>query len=115
MIAALQKHFPATVQWTTPQGGLFLWVTLPEPMDAAAILQAATAENVAFVPGSSFFADGSGGNTLRLNFSNANPSRINEGIERLGIVLGRALEARATGTEPYRDEVSPRGKCFPYG
>jgi 2-aminoadipate transaminase len=115
MIAALQKHFPATVQWTTPQGGLFLWVTLPEPMDAAAILQAAIAENVAFVPGSSFFADGSGGNTLRLNFSNANPSRINEGIERLGIVLGRALEARATGTEPYRDEVSPRGKCFPYG
>ena len=89
MLAALRRYFPTDVHWTTPQGGLFLWVTLPEPMDATEILQAAIAENVAFVPGSAFFADGSGRNTFRLNFSNASPERIKEGIRRLGTVLER--------------------------
>jgi DNA-binding transcriptional MocR family regulator len=115
MFAALQKYVPAAVHWTTPQGGLFLWVTLPEPMDATAILQAAIAENVAFVPGSSFFADGSGRNTCRLNFSNADPARINEGIRRLGIVLERALTDSAAVAEPGSNDVSHRGRCFPYG
>ncbi len=63
--AALRKYFPASARWTTPQGGLFLWVTLPEPIDATAILQAAIAKNVTFVPGPSFFAGGSGHHTLR--------------------------------------------------
>ncbi len=91
MLAALSRYFPASVRWTKPQGGLFLWATLPEPIDAAEILHAAIAENVAFVPGSSFFADGSGRNTLRLNFSNATPQKIKEGIRRLGGVLHEAL------------------------
>ncbi len=115
MLAALQKYVPAAVHWTTPQGGLFLWVTLPEAMDATEILQAAIAENVAFVPGASFFADGSGRHTLRLNFSNANPERINEGMRRLGIVLERALTASVAETEPHSDDVTHRGTCFPYG
>ena len=115
MLAALQKYVPAAVHWTTPQGGLFLWVTLPEPMDATEILQAAIAENVAFVPGASFFADGSGRNTFRLNFSNAEPARIDEGIRRLGIVLERALTASVAVAEPDSDDVSHRGTCFPYG
>jgi 2-aminoadipate transaminase len=115
MFAALQKYFPAAVHWTTPQGGLFLWVTLPEPMDATEILQAAIAENVAFVPGAAFFADGSGRNTFRLNFSNASPARIKEGVRRLGTVLERALAASAAVAEPHSGHVLHRGKCFPYG
>jgi 2-aminoadipate transaminase len=115
MIAALRRYVPTDVHWTTPQGGLFLWVTLPEPMDATEILHAAIAENVAFVPGSAFFADGSGRNTFRLNFSNASPARIKEGIRRLGTVLERALAGSAAVAEPHNDHVVHRGKCFPYG
>jgi len=115
MFATLRRYFPADVHWTTPQGGLFLWVTLPEPMDATEILQAAIAENVAFVPGAAFFADGSGRNTFRLNFSNASPARIKEGIRRLGTVLERALAASAAVAEPHSGHVLHRGKCFPYG
>jgi 2-aminoadipate transaminase len=115
MLTALQQYCPSHVHWTTPQGGLFLWVTLPEPMDAAEILQAAIAENVAFVPGSAFFADGTGRNTFRLNFSNASPARIKEGIKRLGAVLERALGARTAVAEPDNGQVVHRGKCFPYG
>jgi 2-aminoadipate transaminase len=91
MFAALSQSFPAGVRWTKPQGGLFVWAILPEPIDAAEILHAAIAENVAFVPGTAFFPDGSGGNTFRLNFSNATPQKIKEGIRRLGGVLHQAL------------------------
>lgn len=91
MLAALERHFPECVTWTHPHGGLFLWVTLPEGMDAAELLRQAIEEKVAFVPGSSFFADGGGQNTLRLNFSNASPEKIEEGIRRLGRVLERTL------------------------
>jgi DNA-binding transcriptional MocR family regulator len=115
MLAALRRYFPADVHWTTPQGGLFLWVTLPEPMDAADILRAAIAENVAFVPGSAFFADDSGRNTFRLNFSNASPERIKEGIRRLGTVLERALAAGAAVAAPHSGHIAHHGKCFPYG
>jgi len=115
MLAALQNYFPGNLHWTTPQGGLFLWVTLPEPMDAAEILQAAIAENVAFVPGSAFFADGLGCNTLRLNFSNAPPARIHQGIKRLGTVLARALAARAAGTERRSAQEVHRGSRYLHG
>lgn len=91
MLMALAKYFPTGVHWTAPHGGLFLWVTLPQPMDAADILKAAIDERVAFVPGASFFPDGSGQNTFRLNFSNATTPKIEEGIRRLGGVLHRTL------------------------
>jgi 2-aminoadipate transaminase len=115
MLAALQKYFPATVHLTTPQGGLFLWVTMPEPMDTAKILRAAIAQNDAFVPGSAFFADGSGRNTFRLNFSNASPEKIKEGIRRLATVVECALSASTAVAEPHSDRISYRGKCFPRG
>ena len=86
------------VKWTQPQGGLFLWVTLPAEMDAKALLQEAVKENVAFVPGASFHPDGSGANTLRLNFSNASEPMIEEGIARLGRVV-RASIARGASRE----------------
>jgi len=87
MLAALDEHFPESVRWTHPQGGLFLWATLPEGADTMELLSAALQERVAFVPGASFFACGGGNNTMRLNFSNSSPQQIFEGIARLGKLL----------------------------
>lgn len=91
MLAAMRRAFPANVQWTEPQGGLFLWVTLPDTLDATALLPTALAAQVAYVPGGAFCADGTGRNTLRLNFSHTAPDLIDEGIHRLGTVLTNAL------------------------
>lgn len=96
MLGAMDTYFPPGIRWTKPQGGLFLWAMLPESLDAAEVLRAAVDEHVAFVPGSSFFADGSGRNTMRLNFSNAAPGMIEEGICRLGGVLTQVLYAGST-------------------
>lgn len=95
MLAAMREYFPAGVTWTEPKGGLFLWVTLPAGMDATKLLKAALERKVAFVPGASFHPTGGGNNTMRLNFSNANPEKIRAGIERLGDVLHKAVEDRA--------------------
>ncbi len=97
MVRALEQAFPdpsAGVRWTRPQGGLFLWMTLPEHMNSADVLMEAIREKVAFVPGAPFFPGGGGHNTIRLNFSNANEQQIVEGIARLGRVVTRALEAQ---------------------
>lgn len=91
MLAAMHRYFPEGVSWTHPQGGLFLWVTLPDYLDTTKLLSAALANNVAFVPGESFYPDGSGRNSFRLNFSYCPPEVIETGIERLGEVLTRAL------------------------
>ncbi|MBA83626.1 aminotransferase-like domain-containing protein [Thalassobius sp. S69A] len=94
MLAALEQHMPAGVSWTRPEGGMFVWLTLPRGMDGAKLLaQALQEEKVAFVPGGAFFADGSGKNALRLNFSSPSHAAIDEGIARLGRVLRRALYA----------------------
>jgi 2-aminoadipate transaminase len=91
MLTALQDYFPADITWTHPTGGLFLWITLPEGMDATTLLQNAMEYKVAFVPGADFHANGGGENTLRLNFSNASPEKIHEGIMRLGKLLAAQL------------------------
>ena len=87
MLAALKAHFPTSCRWTFPDGGMFLMVTLPEHVDSLDLLQQALAQKVAFVPGSAFYLNGEGTNTLRLNFSNAKPDLIEEGIQRLGVLL----------------------------
>jgi 2-aminoadipate transaminase len=87
MLAAMSQHFPPGIRWTEPHGGMFLWVTLPEGLDAALLLRAAVKEKVAFVPGAPFHPGGGGANTLRLNFSNATPEAIHQGIARLGLAL----------------------------
>jgi DNA-binding transcriptional MocR family regulator len=92
MLAAMAEHFPAGIHWTHPVGGLFLWVTLPEGIDAAELLPVVLAAKVAFVPGAPMFPNGGGKNTLRLNFSNAAPAKIQEGIARLGRVLQHMIE-----------------------
>ncbi|MBP2292110.1 aminotransferase-like domain-containing protein [Azospirillum rugosum] len=84
MLSALEQFAPEGVRWTKPEGGMFVWIELPEGTDGVALLARAIQEaNVAFVPGSAFHADRSGKNTLRLSFSNNNPERIREGIRRL--------------------------------
>jgi 2-aminoadipate transaminase len=91
MLETMQETFPEQVHWTRPQGGLFLWSILPEELDTREVLKAAVKQNVAFVPGAPFFPCGGGYNTMRLNFSNASPEQIREGITRLGAVLHQVL------------------------
>ena len=90
MLAAMDKYFPHSVSWNCPNGGMFLWVKLPGHYVAGDILLKCLEKNVAFVPGQEFFSDGSGQNTIRLNFSNATPEKIKEGIKRIGEVLKEA-------------------------
>ncbi len=87
MLQALDQYFPPEVHWTRPRGGLFLWVTLPREIDAIDLMAKAIEYKVAFVPGSAFNPDGTGNNTFRLNFSNAQPEDIEIGIRRLADVL----------------------------
>ncbi len=91
MTSSMEEHFPAGITWTEPAGGLFLWVRTPENVDTMDLLETAVAEKVAYVPGTVFYPDGSGRNTMRLNFSNATPEKIREGIKRLGRVLEKAI------------------------
>ncbi len=93
MLNAMQQYFPEGVSWTRPEGGMFLWVTLPEEVNAEALLGEAIAHKVAFVPGTSFYPLDSHKNTLRLNFSNAQPEQIKEGIARLGQVFQNTRES----------------------
>jgi DNA-binding transcriptional MocR family regulator len=91
MLAALQAHMPAGVSWTRPRGGMFVWVTLPDRLDGAVLLeQAIRTERVAFVPGAAFFANDPQRNTLRLNFSLNNEADIAEGLARLGRLIARS-------------------------
>jgi len=88
MLAALEEFCPPQVTWTHPAGGLFLWVTLPEDIECNALFADALRQNVAFVPGDSFYAAGNeGGRHMRLNFSNAPPEQIREGIRRLSLAI----------------------------
>uniref|UniRef100_A0A7C4U9J0 PLP-dependent aminotransferase family protein n=1 Tax=candidate division WOR-3 bacterium TaxID=2052148 RepID=A0A7C4U9J0_UNCW3 len=84
MLENMEKYFPEGIKWTKPQGGLFLWVILPEHIDTYQLLEKAVELKVAYVPGSPFYPDGRGKNTMRLNFSNATEENIVEGIKRLG-------------------------------
>jgi 2-aminoadipate transaminase len=91
MITCLRKHMPEGVTWTEPQGGLFLFVTLPAHLNADEIFKKALIKNVAFVAGSSFYCNNSGHNTMRLNFSFSNKAEIEEGVRRLSQVIGDEL------------------------
>lgn len=93
MIQAMEQYFPEDVEFTRPEGGMFLWVTLPQGCSAMDLFEKAIEAKVAFVPGTPFYVDGSGGNTLRVNFSNANEAMIEEGVRRLAGCLESYLAA----------------------
>ena len=91
MLAALGASMPKQANWSRPEGGMFIWVTLPQGTDTAALLQRSVREaRVAFVPGHAFFADGSGRNTLRLSFTLADAHAIEKGVPRLASLIAEA-------------------------
>jgi len=102
MIEALREHFPAQATWTEPEGGLFLWATLPDYIDTGDLLAKALRDNVAFVPGQAAYVDGRGGSSMRLNFSGVDDAEIREGIRRIGKVIAEQVElyGALTGEQP---------------
>jgi 2-aminoadipate transaminase len=100
MLDALAECFGRECSWTHPQGGLFIWATLPDYIDTTDLLARALDENVAFVPGRAAFLDGRGANSMRLNFSGVGEADIREGIRRIGEVVREqiSLYERLTGS-----------------
>lgn len=98
LLAALAEFLPE-LHWTVPDGGFYVWLTLPDALDASAMLPRAVAELVAYTPGSAFFADGNGRNNIRLSFCYPTPEFIREGVRRLAVVIGAEQDrlARAEG------------------
>jgi DNA-binding transcriptional MocR family regulator len=96
MLAALAKYMPEGTSWTKPEGGMFIWITLPKGMDGARLLaKSLETAKVAFVPGQAFFADGTGANTFRVSFSCADDKMIEEGISRLGALIASEVKTAA--------------------
>lgn len=95
MDASLREFMPEDIRWTHPEGGMFLWVTCPERVDTGEMMIEAVQRKVLFVPGRDFFPDGSGLRYLRLNFSNASPQNIHDGIQRLAEVCREACSRRS--------------------
>jgi 2-aminoadipate transaminase len=102
MLDALAEHLPPEAAWTRPQGGLFIWATLPEYIDTTDLLALGLSRNVAFVPGRAAYLDGRGGSSMRLNFSGVGEDAIREGVRRIGEVVREqvALYGTLTGTAP---------------
>jgi 2-aminoadipate transaminase len=92
MLAALAEFFPAEATWTEPEGGLFVWATLPDYIDTGDLLAKALRADVAFVPGQAAFVDGRGRHSMRLNFSGVNDEEIREGIRRIGVVINEQVD-----------------------
>ncbi len=92
MLQALERHFPASVRWNRPRGGFFIFVRLPEYMDAGEILEEAVANNVAFISGSPFYFDGSGCNTMRLSYAQSPNEEIEQAVKVIGQIIKRRLK-----------------------
>ncbi|HHW09673.1 MAG TPA: PLP-dependent aminotransferase family protein [Firmicutes bacterium] len=98
-LSSLTRFFPPGISWSKPEGGFFIWLTLPAGLDARALLpQAIAEEKVAYIPGGAFFVDGSGRNTIRLAFSQVGEEELVEGIRRLGRFFAGVLEKRRGAT-----------------
>ncbi|HET8600884.1 MAG TPA: PLP-dependent aminotransferase family protein [Segeticoccus sp.] len=112
MLGALESLLPEAT-WTHPDGGFYVWLTLPEGLDAKAMLPRAVTERVAFVPGTAFFADGSGAQHMRLSYCYPESDRIREGVRRLAGVIRAELEVRETFEPGTSARPSDRGVQFP--
>ncbi|MDQ0680943.1 2-aminoadipate transaminase [Arthrobacter pascens] len=93
MLAALKEHMPSSASWTSPEGGFFVWVTLPDGVDTYPLLQKAIDAGVVFIPGAAFTPSDEPSNKLRLAFSAVDPDAITEGVRRLAPVLREAIAA----------------------
>ena len=89
MLVLLEKYMPAGVSWTHPEGGLFLWLTLPESIDTVALYDEALSAGVAYVAGSFFYTDGSHRNTMRLNYSFVDEAKMEPGVKLLASLLAQ--------------------------
>jgi 2-aminoadipate transaminase len=98
MLGALEKHLAGAGEWTCPEGGLFIWLTLPAGIDTWELFEKSISQQVAYIPGSAFAVTGSHRNTIRLSFGNVTPEKIDEGIRRLSSVLAEAGERSAAIT-----------------
>ncbi len=102
MLDSMAEHFPRAADWTHPEGGLFIWATMPPYIDTTDLLARALEQHVAFVPGRAAYVDGRGGQAMRLNFSGVNEDAIREGIRRIGEVVREqvGLYETLTGVRP---------------
>jgi DNA-binding transcriptional MocR family regulator len=112
MLEGLASHMPVGTSWTVPQGGFFVWVTLPPGLDSQAMLPRAVTARVAYVPGTAFYSDGFGSRNMRLSYCYPTPSRIIEGTRRLGEVL--QYEASVNETFGTAQLSSPDPHSHPY-
>jgi 2-aminoadipate transaminase len=97
MMRAIEQHFPAEARPTKPEGGMFVWVTMPETFSTVQFFDTAIKEKVAFVPGTPFYVDGGGSNTMRLNYTCASEAMINEGVHRLGTLMHEQMQKYSQG------------------
>jgi 2-aminoadipate transaminase len=116
MVRALDEHFPPQATWTKPEGGLFIWATLPEYIDTSDLLAKALRDDVAFVPGQAAYVDDRGRNSMRLNFSGVGEDEIEEGIRRIGKVIGEQMElyGALTGEHPVVDAEPEGADVLPF-
>jgi 2-aminoadipate transaminase len=113
MLASLAEHFPRQATWTEPEGGLFIWATLPDYIDTADLLAKALRQDVAFVPGQAAYVDGRGHNSMRLNFSGVDGDEIQEGIRRIGKVIAEQVELYGALTGEHKAVESPAAEDSP--
>jgi 2-aminoadipate transaminase len=109
MMSALEQHMPAGCTWTKPEGGFFVWLTVPEGVDTKAMLPRAVTQRVAYVSGTGFYRDGFGSRQMRLSYCYPTPERIREGVRRLANTLSEEMElVRTFGTVPPRSVPGPQ-------
>lgn len=95
MLESLEAHFPQSASWTKPEGGFYVWITLPPEIDTTALMPKAIVAKVAYVPGTAFYADGFGSWSMRLSYCHPTPERIREGVKALGGVIKTEMELRS--------------------
>jgi DNA-binding transcriptional MocR family regulator len=94
MLESLEKYFPKGATWTKPEGGFYVWITLPPEIDTKALMPKAIVGKVAYVPGTAFYADGFGSWSMRLSYCYPSPEKIREGVKALGGVLATEMQLR---------------------
>jgi len=106
MLEALSTAFPPEATWTTPTGGMTLWVRLPNSIDVLELYRSAAYRGVLFTPGTAFYPNGGGNHALRLSFNRENEERIHQGISLLGELIKEYMQNRGSDLRPH-DEAVP--------